>query len=392
MQRKTFALIDGDQLKENVEQIKNKYPDYQYYIGVVKNNAYHHGIKSILNLIEGGINYLAVSSLEEVLQIRKYHSSIPILCLEPIPLEFIDDVLNANITLTVESLEYLENLLKIDLYTNLKVHLKIDSGMHRLGLTSKEECEEAVKKLKKHSKIKLEGIYSHFATLGITDPHWDHQVASFLEITSKIDLKEIPIVHFGRSATLVEHPKLSFCNGIRLGIVMYGFSQSRKDNPGFRSRLRILKRKYLQKKNQCSITFLENDLHLKTAFSLYSSIMSVRKVTKGDVVGYNTFVVKEDGYIYTLPIGYADGVTQSFKEVSIDHQRYPIVSDAMDMIMIFGKDRKPIGTQVEIFGEDISISEVCRNLNQNAYHLLNQISNRVVRVHKTKNEKEEIYY
>ena len=67
---------------------------YKYYIGVVKNNAYHHGIKSILNLIEGGVNYLAVSSLEEAQAIRKYQSSIPILCLEPIDLEFIDDVLN----------------------------------------------------------------------------------------------------------------------------------------------------------------------------------------------------------------------------------------------------------------------------------------------------------
>ncbi len=392
MQRKTYALIDGDQLEKNVKEIKRKYPDYKYYIGVVKNNCYHHGMKSILNLIEGGVNYLAVSSLEEALMARKYHSSIPILCLEPIDLEFIDDVLNSDITITVDSLGYLKSLEEKDLYTKLKIHLKIDSGMHRLGFTDRDEVEEAYEKIRKHPKMILEGIYSHFATLGITDPHWDNQVKSFLEITGLIDLKQIPIVHFGRSATLVEHPKLPFCNGIRLGIVMYGFSQSRKDGTDLKSKLRVLKRNYLQKKNHCSKTILENDLNVKTAFSLYSTIISERKVKAGDVVGYNTYKVEEDGYIYTIPIGYADGVTKSFGEVSINGGRFPIVSDSMDMILFYAPIFLEVGMKVEIMGQFISLQEVCRKTNQNAYHLLNQIQNRVVRVHKSKEEKEEIYY
>ncbi len=392
MIRRTYAVIDGDTLENNVKEIKRKYPNYEYYIGVVKNNGYHHGIKSVLDLIRGGINYLAVSSLEEALEIRNYQRDIPILCLEPISIEAIDDVLNNNITITIESLEYLNQLLKLSYYTDLKIHLKVDSGMHRLGFTDSKSFEEAVKEIQNHPNMILEGVYSHFATSGIMDPYWDSQVEKFLEITKGINLKSIPIVHFGRSITLVEHPKLDFCNGVRLGIILYGFSNSIKDGKGVRSKLRILKRNYLQKKYGCSTTTLENDLKVSPAFSLYSEILSIRKVTKDDVVGYNTYKIKEDGYIYTIPIGYADGVTKAFGDVVIESERYPIVSDCMDMIMVFGNKKFSVGTTVEIFGKEKSIKEVCKSTNQNAYHLLNQIQNRVIRIHKTGKNKEEIIY
>lgn len=392
MQRKTYALINGDILEKNVEEIRKKYPDYTYYFGVVKNNAYHHGMKSVLDFVKGGVNYLAVSSLEEALEARKYVKEIPILCLEPIDLEFIDDCVNHEITITVESLDYFLELEKIDFYSTLKVHLKIDSGMHRLGFYHNVEVSEVVEKIKQHKYLELEGIYSHFATSGVTDSNWDQQVEKFLEITSLIDLKEIPIVHFGRSLTLVNHEKLSFCNGIRLGIVLYGYSQSKKDGTGFKDKLRILKRKRLQKKNHCSKTILENDLHLEEAFSLYSTVMSCREVKKGDVVGYNCYLLKENGYIITIPIGYADGVTKDFGFVFLKGKSYPIVSDSMDMILVFSNQKIEIGTEVEIIGPNQSMKSLVGRTHKNAYHLLNDISNRVVRVHQREEETEEIYY
>ena len=89
MYRKTYALIDCNVLKNNVKDIVSKYP-YKYYIGVVKANAYGHGDYSINSLIDGGINYLAASSLEECLSLREKNSSIPILCLETIAYEFLN--------------------------------------------------------------------------------------------------------------------------------------------------------------------------------------------------------------------------------------------------------------------------------------------------------------
>ncbi len=392
MQRKTYAVIDGDILQDNIKEIKKKYPDYKYYFGVVKNNAYHHGIKCVIDMAAAGINYFAVSSLEEALEVRKYLIDKPILCLEPIDLDYIDDAINSNITITIESLEYLEKLRKKDLYSKLKIHLKIDSGMRRLGFTNKEDLKEAVEKINTTKKLYLEGIYSHFATSGITDSVWDKQVEEFLSITSTINIKEIPIVHFGRSLTLVNHPKLDFCNGIRLGIILYGFSQSKTFAPTLKNKIRNIRMQWLQKKNKCSKTYLTNDLNLKPIFSLYTTVMSKRSVKKGEVIGYNSYQVKEDGYILTLPIGYADGVTKEFGQVYIKNEYYPIVSDCMDMILVFSNKNIEWNEKVEIIGSHQTIKKVSLNTHKNAYHIYNDISNRVVRVHKNKKGVEEIYY
>lgn len=391
MQRKTYAYIDGNILENNIKEIKKKYPDYKYYIGVVKNNAYHHGMKCVLDMIRGGINYFAVSSLEEALALRKY-TDYPVLILEPISLEFVSDAINNNITLTVESLEYTKELLKEDIYSELKVHLAVDSGMNRLGFQTRKELDEALKLLKEHKKIVVEGLFTHFATSGVMDPHWDNQVKKFLNITKNIDFKEIPMVHLGRSLTLVNHPKLEYANAVRLGIIMYGFSQSRKEGTSLRSKLQKLKRNHYQKKYECSKTFLENDLKLNTAMSLYTEVISMRKVHTGDIVGYNAYPIKEDGYILTLPVGYADGVTKDYKEVAIESKRYKIVSDCMDMIMVYSETPIKVGTKVEIFGRTIPISSVTRRLGLNSYHLFNQISDRVVRVHRSNDIEEEITY
>lgn len=391
MQRKTYAYIDGNILENNIKEIKKKYPDYKYYIGVVKNNAYHHGMKCVLDMIRGGINYFAVSSLEEALALRKY-TDYPVLILEPISLEFVSDAINNNITLTVESLEYTKELLKEDIYSELKVHLAVDSGMNRLGFQTRKELDEALKLLKEHKKIVVEGLFTHFATSGVMDPHWDNQVKKFLNITKNIDLSKIPMVHLGRSLTLVNHPKLEYANAVRLGIIMYGFSQSRKEGSSLRSKLQKLKRNHYQKKYECSKTFLENDLKLNTAMSLYTEVISTRKVHTGDIVGYNAYPIKEDGYILTLPVGYADGVTKDYKEVAIESKRYKIVSDCMDMIMVYSETPIKVGTKVEIFGRTIPISSVTRRLGLNSYHLFNQISDRVVRVHRSNDIEEEITY
>ena len=391
MQRKTYAYIDGNILENNIKEIKKKYPDYKYYIGVVKNNAYHHGMKCVLDMIRGGINYFAVSSLEEALALRKY-TDYPVLILEPISLEFVSDAINNNITLTVESLEYTKELLKEDIYSELKVHLAVDSGMNRLGFQTRKELDEALKLLKEHKKIVVEGLFTHFATSGVMDPHWDNQVKKFLNITKNIDFKEIPMVHLGRSLTLVNHPKLEYANAVRLGIIMYGFSQGRKEGTSLRSKLQKLKRNHYQKKYECSKTFLENDLKLNTAMSLYTEVISTRKVHAGDIVGYNAYPIKEDGYILTLPVGYADGVTKDYKEVAIESKRYKIVSDCMDMIMVYSETPIKVGTKVEIFGRTIPISSVTRRLGLNSYHLFNQISDRVVRVHRSNDIEEEITY
>ena len=121
--------------------------------------------------------------------------------------------------------------------------------------------------------------------------------------------------------------------------------------------------------------------------------MAVRKIKAGDFVGYNAcYVAKEDIYVATIPIGYADGVTKEFKNVSIKNKRYTIIADTMDMIMVNVDKSVKIGDKVEIFGDNIKIKEVTKNIGVNAYHLFNQISNRVPRVHLREGFEEEIKY
>jgi len=389
MYRKTYAVVDGDILKNNIIEIKNKYNGYEYYIGVVKNNAYNHGIYVVNDLIAGGINYLAVSSLEEALNIRKYNMSIPILCLEPIELEYIYDAINNNVTITVENLNYIQALNELKLQDILKIHLKIDSGMSRLGIKSSNELKKIIKIINENKKMYLEGIYSHFATSGVSDKNWDLQLANFKAITSEIELKNIPIVHLGRSLTLVNHPKIDFCNGIRLGIVMYGFAQN--INKG--NFIQELKRNFIVKKYNISETSRNNNLQLRTAFCLYTKVISIRKLNEGECVGYNAiYKAKEPVYIATLPIGYADGVDKKFGFVSIRGKKYEIIADTMDMLMIKVDKNIKIGDKVEIFGNNIKIKEVTSKIGVNAYHLFNQITNRVPRIHIREGYEEEIKY
>ncbi len=384
MYRKTYAKIDNHILTDNIKEIISKYNDYKYYFGVVKGNAYGHGMYVVNALIKGGVNYLAVSSLEEAIQVRKYNHDIPILCLEPIDLSYIAEILKNNVTITIESIDYMKELLSKKITNRLNVHLKLDTGMNRIGLSNSEDIKTCLNLANENKNIILEGIYTHLATSGINDIYYDMQISKFKELTKDIDLNKIPIIHIGRSMTLVNHPKLPFVNGIRLGICMYGFSNSIPTPTG----LRKIRRNLRLKKLHISNAILTNDLKLKTAFSLYTEVMSVRKVPKGSFVGYGAkYIASEDTYVATLPIGYYDGIKEGMKCVSINNKKYPIIGEiCMDMIMVKVDDNIKVHDKVEIFGNNITIKEVANNTATNAYHILTGVTNRVPRVYDDETE------
>ena len=280
MYRKTYVEINIDNLKNNVKNIINYYNDYKYYFGVVKGNGYGHGITYVINeLIESGVNYLAVSSLEEALEAREINKKIPILSLEPIRLEYIDICIKNNITITVHDYNYAQELINKKINKKLKIHFKIDSGMNRIGFKEKTELNEIYKELKNKENIEIEGIFTHFATLGINDKEWDNQLEKFKEITRNINLKEIPIVHLYKSAAFINHPKLDFANGIRLGIGMYGYyTKPVYNKKGLKNKIREIKRKLNKRRNNISETTTELPIELKPAFKMYTEIIQVKKI------------------------------------------------------------------------------------------------------------------
>lgn len=391
MYRNSYALVNKSSLKDNIREIKEKYPDYEYYFGVVKNNCYHHGIGAVEALLAGGINYLCVSSLDEGMQIREKYSSIPILVLEPIDSQYISVAIENKITITVDALDFVKELVSMRLKDKLLIHIKLDTGMNRLGFKDKNDLEEAYSLLKESKHIVVEGIYTHFATSGRGDIFYERQLKCLEDLLSAIPYEEIPIRHFDRSITFVSHKKITFANGIRLGIMMYGFNESvRVNTRGLKKILRKVKRNMLLKKGLIHEYTTENNLQLNTAYSLYSSIISVRPVKVGEFVGYNaSYQVLDDGYIATIQIGYADGVTKEFGIVVIDGEYYPIVADTMDMIMIFSKKSLKVGSLVEIIGPNRSVRDVARALGTNSYHLFTRITSRVPIIYEElENEKE----
>ena len=225
MYRKTFVEVNIDSLKENVSNIIKKYNNYKYYIAMVKSNAYGHGYYIVNDLIESGINYFAVSSLEEAIEIRKYNKDIPVLCVEPIELDCIDIAIKNNITLTIVSYDYIKKLLN-KTKSKFKIHIKIDTGMNRLGISSKDEFNKVINLIEENNNVYLEGLFTHFATPGINDRYFDMQVHNFKNITSDIDIKSIPIVHLSSSFILLAHPKIEFANGVRFGTILYGYDIS----------------------------------------------------------------------------------------------------------------------------------------------------------------------
>lgn len=395
MYRQTYLEVDCEKLKNNIINIKENYPDYEYYFGVVKANAYGHGAFIINSLIEGGVNYLAVSSLEEAIKLRDYNKDIPILVLEPINLSYIEEALKNNITITISNINYFKELLSINLSSKLKVHIKLNTGMSRLGLSSKEELNEILNLLPSNNNLFLEGIYTHFATSGINDKHWDNQLNKFKEITQDIDLSTIPIVHMGRSLTLVNHEKIPFCNGIRLGIVMYGMAQNMPKSKSLRGLLREFKNTRKRKKLNISSTTTTNNLKLNTAITLYSEVIDIHNIGKNDFVGYGaSFIANSNLRIATIPIGYADGIPKNIKHVVINNKRFNVVGEmCMDMICAIVDDSVNLHDKVTILGGDkLPVKAVANECGISTYSLFANIGSRVPRVYKDCGISTEIKY
>ncbi len=392
MYRKTYIEVNEDYLKGNVENIILNYPKYDYYFGVVKANAYGHGEHVVNALIDGGINYLAVSSLDEAISVRNYNKDIPILCFGYIDITDLDVAIKNSITITIVSYDYFKLLISSKVKNGLKAHLKINTGMNRIGVNTKEEVKEIVDTLN-DSEIELEGIYTHYATNGVTDIYWDKQTAKFEELTSLIDLKKIKIVHLYSSLPLVKHDRQKYANGVRLGVVMYGYSSSVKQPTGIKEKIFEVRKYFNTHGEKISKTYMSNELKLKKALDLYSEVINVNYIHAGEPVGYKAaYIPDKDTFIATVSIGHADGVTKYYEYVKINNKKYPIVALCMDAIMVRVDDTVKVKDKVLLIGDGISMTNIANDSEISIHQALVSITNRVPRVHIRNGEKTEIKY
>lgn len=376
----TYIEISKSNLEHNVKTLINKYNNYEYYFGVVKGNVYGHGYDCIKTMIESGINYLAVSNILEAREVRRLYKDIPVLCLEPINIDHLSMCEALNITITVDSFKYAEELVKLG--RNVKVHLKVNSGMNRLGIEDKKEFKKTYDLLVNNS-IKVEGVFAHFATSGVNDKYWDTQLDNFKKVTSLVPLSKFKIVHLGRSLTILNHKKIDICNGVRLGIIMYGYNLSPKKRSGLKGNIRNFINNYNKMKYHISDTTIEFNEVYKQVISLYSKVRSIRYIKPNQGVGYgNVSKSKKERYIAILPIGYKDGF--SIKNVNgrcyINNKYYKILQVNMCMTIVeIDKNIKENDT-VELIGKNVTALEVSRRCNIIVYELICTLKENINRI------------
>lgn len=378
MYRKTYVEINLDNISNNIKNIIKKYPDYKYYIGMVKGNCYGHGMYTVNTMIESGINYLAVSSLDEAIEIRKYNKDISILCTEIIDDDLIEIAIKENVTLSIDNINYLKKI-----NNKCKIHLKINTGMNRLGVNSKKEFNEIINYIKDNKNIYLEGIYTHFATPGINDIYYDKQLNKFKEITSDIDLKTIPIVHLSSSFILLAHPRIEFTNAVRIGTIMYGYDISLSEyGSGIKNAIRKTRDNYLIKKNNISPTIRGVNIELKPALKIKTNVMEIRNVKKGELLGYGTHVLENDTKIAVLPIGYEDGIgiNNNGRKVIINNKKYNVIGPmCMCMMFVSIDDNVNVKDEVTILGDELTLGYMSRLNNMGIQETLVTIGNRLKR-------------
>lgn len=393
MYRKTYVEINLDNLEFNVKNIINKYNDYKYYIGMVKSNAYGHGYYIVKTLIDSGINYLAVSSLDEALEIRKYDKKIDILCTEVIDLDSIKEAISEDVTLTITNLSYLKSL--IELNKKCKIHIKIDSGMNRLGVKTKEEFNSMYNLILENKNIELEGLYTHFATPGIKDQYYDLQINNFKEITSDIDLSKIKIIHMSSSFIVLSHPKIDFCNGIRIGTILFGYDISLSGyGNGIKNKLRKLRDDYYIKKYNISPVIRSVKIDLKPAFKIKTNVMEIKNIKKGEIIGYGgNCIAKSDMRVAILPIGYDDGIgtQEENRYVLINNKKYKSVGPiSMCMMSVCVDDSVKIMDEVTILGNELTLGYMSRLNNVDIHNTLINTGKVLQRVYIKNNEIDKI--
>mgnify|MGYP003815066841 FL=1 len=362
--RPTKAIIDLNAIKYNVSQLKKHIQPNVKIIAVVKANAYGHGDVEVAKAaLEAGASMLAVATPEEALHVRKHLPEPEILVLGYSPTSFAEYAANENITLAVYSSDWVEEAEKICSKT-LKLHIKVDTGMHRIGVTTEKQLRSLYEKIKLSNHLIFDGIFTHFATADEEDDaYFKKQVDKFEQF-----LKALPekprLVHVANTATaLIKDARLQY-DAVRFGISMYGLAPS----------------EYVKGKLPYP---------LKPAFSLETELVAIKQIEPGESVGYGAaFTAEKPTYIGTLPIGYADGLIRKYsgQDVLIDGKRVPIVGRiCMDQCMIALPTAYNIGEKVVLIGkqkdEEITIDEWAAKVGTINYEVPCIITSRVPRIY-----------
>ncbi|MBR0060075.1 MAG: alanine racemase [Selenomonadaceae bacterium] len=362
--RDVRAEIDLAAVRHNLTEIRRHISPAAKLCVVVKANAYGHGAVEVAKVaVECRADFLAVATVAEGLELRRAGFDLPILILSLIPPSAAETVVENDLTATVADLDCAEKISVAAVKHNrlAKVHLKIETGMGRIGIAP-EVAVDLAQKISALPNVELEGVFSHFADADSIDRTFtNQQIKIFSDVAEKIRAAgvAVKIFHLAESAAILDIPQAHF-DMVRAGIITYGLYPS-DDVP--------------------------KRLDLRPAMKLVSRVAFLKKIPAGVSIGYGReFVAARDSMIATLPIGYADGYIRAYKNfhVEIRGQLAPIAGRiCMDqtMIDVTDIDGVQVGDEVILFGSDlITVGDAAKHLNTINYEVTCLVSARVPRV------------
>ena len=375
-QKRTWANIDLDAAEQNYRVIRSQLKPETKLCCVVKANGYGHGAVQLSKLYESlGADYLAVSNIEEAIQLRKAEVLLPILILGYTDPRCASQLANQSITQCVFSYDYGKALSDnaIEQGVEVVIHIKIDSGMGRIGFQCADNELDKAAIVCKMPGLKVEGIFTHYASADEGDggkEYTHRQFNKFMNTISYLESKGIyfSIRHCANSAGIFDYPEMHL-DMVRAGIVLYGLQPSNA---------------------------LHNPSNLQPVLTLKTIIDHIKTVHAGDCVSYGReFIAEHDMRVATIPIGYADGLWRSnfpnHTMVEVEEKFAPIIGRiCMDqcMVDVSNVPEAKVNSKVTVYGtsQEISVDHIADANHTINYEIVCTIGERVPRVYKKKGQ------
>jgi alanine racemase len=368
--RPCFAEINLDNFRHNFREVKRLTQGKKIF-GVIKADGYGHGAVELARILdEENADYFAVAVLKEALDLRKNGFKTPILVLGFTPPNFAKEIVENDITQTVFSFASAQAISNEAIRQNktAKIHIKVDTGMGRVGYPAEDIAVSEIKRISKLDNIYVEGIFSHFATSDEVDKYFAYrQLEKFEQMIYKLLREgiEFEIKHLCNSGAIIDMPEAYF-DAVRPGIMLYGYYPSHE-----------------VKKER---------LTLKPVMTLKANIAHIKEVPDNTSIGYGrTFYTNRVSKIATLPLGYADGFSRLlFRKAKVIVNGVPcsvVGRICMDQCMIDVTEcsNVEIGDEVTLIGDSNGISNnvdvIAKHLGTISNEVLCMISKRVPRVY-----------
>ncbi len=364
------ANVSLEAIRHNLLEIRKKLNQSTKLMAVIKADAYGHGAVTLAKALGNGVDYYGVAIIEEAVELREAGIDKPILVLGYTPKEQYDLVVAYDVAQTIFQYDMAEALsLEAKRQNRIaKIHIKVDTGMTRLGFTDTRKSIEEIKRIEILENIEVEGLFSHFARADEEDKtSTELQIKRYLAFADMLENEKIhiPLKHIANSAGIIEFPEAYF-NMVRCGIATYGIYPSSEVN--------------------------QKEFRLIPAMELKTHVVFVQDVEPGIGVSYGaTYVTSKKTRIATIPVGYADGYSRNLSnsgKVIIHGQFAPVIGRiCMDQFMVDVTDIGDVsqGDTVTLLGRDgdayISAEELAEWSHSFAYELVCTIGKRIPRVY-----------